>query len=220
MRVRVPSNLALRLRLTLHRQNWLIWVGVALLVCAATLRWIAQPWLEKRNSETIQAIQGSLAQRNTSSVPGHALSRAELATQRAQAFFKMLGDEHSFEQNLSSLLTYAKDAGLTVAEANYDHATAPKAGMTLEGVALPLTGTYSSLRTFCETTLQHLPFASLDSVQFKRSSVAADAVEAKLHLTLYLRNGPSTTPVTTSSDSIATSQPSLADVQHATAEAP
>lgn len=220
MRVRVPSNLALRLRLTLHRQNWLVWVGVALLVCAATLHWIAQPWLEKRNSETLQAIQTSLAQRNASRAPGRALSRAELATQRAQAFFKVLGDEHSFEQNLSALLTYAKDAGLTVAEANYDHATAPKAGMALEGVALPLTGTYSSLRTFCETTLQHLPFASLDSVQFKRSSVAADAVEAKLHLTLYLRNGPTTTQVRTSSDSIATNQQSLADVQHAAAEAP
>jgi len=219
MRVLAPGNLGLTLRLALYRQNWLVWIGMVLVIGAAALQWVARPWLEKQNGHMVRAIQSSLAQRGASGASRRALSPTELAAQRATAFSAALGEERAFEENLSALLGYAKDAGLTLAEADYDHATDPKAGLALEGIGLPLTGTYGSLRTFCETTLLRMPFASLDSIHLKRISVASDAVEARLHLTLYLRSGPATT-VRTFPRMAATSQPAEAPASHAMAGVP
>jgi hypothetical protein len=214
-----PNNLGLTLRLALYRQNWLIWIGVTLVIGAAALQWSARPWLENQNHQMIRGIQASLAQRSASGAASRALSPTELSAQRAAAFFGALGEAQTFEQHLSALLGYAKDAGLTLAEADYDHAADPKGGLALEGVGLPLTGAYGALRTFCETTLQRMPFASLDSIQLKRGSVTADAVEAKLHLTLYLRDG-SPALVTPSSGSTATHRRPESPVSHATAGTP
>ncbi|GJG96670.1 hypothetical protein [Cupriavidus pauculus] len=187
VRPAATRQLGLALGLAFHRQNWLLWLGATLVIGAASLQWVARPWLAQQNRTATRAIQASLAQRADAGLHPRADGPRERASQRAQAFAEMLGDERRFEQHLGDLFGYAKDAGLTLAQANYDHATDANGGFTLDGVGLPLKGNYGALRTFSETILLRMPFVSLDSIQLKRSSISADAVEAKLHLTFYQR---------------------------------
>ncbi|MFP3757701.1 hypothetical protein [Cupriavidus sp. SIMBA_020] len=215
----MPSNLGLTLRLALHRQNWLIWIGTTLVISAAILHWAVRPRLEAQNRQTMLAIQASLAQRDAAGSPGRAVGPDELSAQHAKAFTDALANEQMFPQHLSALLGYAKDAGLTLAEADYDHASDAKGGLALQGVGLPLRGSYGALRMFCEATLMRMPFASLDAIQLKRGSIAADALEAKLHLTLYQR-GTAAEPESTSSGQTANDRQPASKVSPTTAGAP
>ena len=53
-------------------------------------------------------------------------------------------------------------------------------------IVLPVKGSYSAIRQFCEQTLLAIPFASLDEMNFKRDAIGSSTLEAKLHFTVYL----------------------------------
>src|SRR5262249_39587189 len=120
-------------------------------------------------------------------VPTH--DTASQAALRAQAFYDVLGQEAALEENLGALLGYAKRSGLVVNEADYDRVESAPGGFVEQGGAIPFTGAHGDLRSFCELALLRMPFAALDSIQVRRNTVSAEAVEARLHFTLYLRSG-------------------------------
>lgn len=57
-------------------------------------------------------------------------------------------------------------------------------------VLLPLSGRYGDVRDFVNAVLEALPAAVLDDFALQRENVGASTVEARVRLTLYLREGP------------------------------
>jgi len=57
-------------------------------------------------------------------------------------------------------------------------------------MVLPVSGTYAQLRAFIASTLAALPTASLDELQMARSAPDSSRLEARLSLSLYLRDAP------------------------------
>lgn len=181
-------SIALALRLTLGRQNALIWIGAVLLVAAASMQWGVKPWLKAQNQELELSIQAGVAEQSALQTTERSVPVAASAAAHAEAFYEVLGEERLFEEHLGAFLNYAKRAGLTLAEADYDRAEDAKGKFVQQGLSIPLSGAYGDLRDFCETTLLRMPFVALDSIQLRRKSVEADALEARLHWTLYLRH--------------------------------
>ena len=195
---RVPwGRTALALRLTLGRQNALIWIGAVLLAAAASMQWGVKPWLKAQNQQLKLSIHAYISQQSALQTTERSVPAAASAAAHAEAFYEVLGEERLFEEHLGAFLTYAKRAGLQLAEVDYDRAEDVKGKLVQQGLSIPLSGAYGDLRDFCETTLLRMPFVALDSIQLRRKSVETDALEARLHWTLYLRHAalpPSSAP--------------------------
>ena len=55
---------------------------------------------------------------------------------------------------------------------------------------LPVKGSYGAIWQFALGALRAIPFASLDDIGFRRDSIGDPVVEARLRLTLYLKDVP------------------------------
>jgi hypothetical protein len=56
-------------------------------------------------------------------------------------------------------------------------------------VNLPVKGSYAAIWQFAMAALRTIPFASLDEITFHRDAIGDATVDARLKLTLYLRDG-------------------------------
>lgn len=76
---------------------------------------------------------------------------------------------------------------LTLASAEYRVERRPEQPLLRYTMTLPLTGRYADLRGFVATVLAEVPAASIDDIQLRRDSAANPMLEARVRLSLYLR---------------------------------
>lgn len=135
-----------------------------------------------------------LAQARTLVIAQQALRSPELAPvtapsvvqQNLAAFYDVLGETHHAEQQIKTLFAIAEKAGLILNLADYKLANDKSGRFQTYQIVLPVQGTYSAIRQFCEQTLLTIPFASLDELSFKRDGIGNRTLEARIRLTLYL----------------------------------
>jgi len=108
-------------------------------------------------------------------------------------FMEGLGDERYTEQQLKTLFVLAEKSGLLLAQADYQLAEDKNGRYRTYQVLLPVKGTYSAIRQFCEQVLLAIPFAALDEMNFKRDAIGNGTLEARLRITIYLSALPSAT---------------------------
>lgn len=169
--------------------------SLACLLCAAgAIAWTQTvPGLEAR----LDAGQKTLATMRSAAVsaqlppPVAPRSRSE---ERLAQFFDNLGEQAYREQQVRSLFAIAAKNNLVLSQAQY------KLGFDKHGryytyqIDLPVKGSYEAIREFSEQTLLAIPFASLSEISFQRESIDARTLEAKLRLTLYLRDDSVASP--------------------------
>lgn len=56
-------------------------------------------------------------------------------------------------------------------------------------IVLPVTGAYSSIRTFVDTTLAAVPAMALEEISLTRDDIASDSLSAELRMVVYLQGG-------------------------------
>lgn len=112
--------------------------------------------------------------------------RVSITTQRLHQFYDTLGEQGYVEQQVKTLFSLAHKNGLTLNQAEYQSALDNQGHFFTYTVSLPVRGTYSAIRLFCEQTLLAIPFAALDDISFKRDSADSQTPEAKLRFTFYL----------------------------------
>lgn len=110
------------------------------------------------------------------------------------AFYGGLGDRRHAEEQVKVLFGLAAKSGLALPRGDYTAGYDSDARVYTYQLNLPVKGSYQAVSQFALMSLRAIPFASLDNISFKRESVGDANVEARLHLTLYLRG---TSPVTT-----------------------
>lgn len=101
-------------------------------------------------------------------------------------FTSVLGDSHDTEQQIKTIFSFSRKAGLTLSQAEYKLAEDRHGLYRSYQILLPVKGSYGAIRQFCEKTLLAIPFASLDEMSFKRETITNNALEAHLRFTLYL----------------------------------
>jgi hypothetical protein len=195
----------LRLRLALMRVHPLVagaWLLVAVL--AGALQWVtlARADLEIERAAFQARSEAQAAARATAAAARAARDEdAAAAAQRAQAapeqdnlaaFYGTLGERRHAEQQVRTLFALAQQAGLTLRQGEYKSARDRNAGVTTYQVNLPVKGSYAAIWQFAMAALRAIPFAALDDISFRREAIGDTAVEARLRLTLYLRDGDAT----------------------------
>jgi hypothetical protein len=180
----------LRLRLLLLRANPIVLAaGVAVLVMAGALAWTLNAvWALQRAQEAYDAQARLKAQAPKAAVPASP-PEPVAAPDNLAAFYGALGERHGAEQHVRTLFALAAKSGLVLRQGEYKQGYDRNAHVYTYQVNLPVKGSYQAIWQFAMAALRAIPFASLDEISFHRDAIGDATVEARLRLTLYLRDG-------------------------------
>ncbi len=192
--------LALRLQLALRTYPLLAGGGALVLACAAALAWTlhANAGLEAERDALLAARaaqqKASAAGAAAPSVPAVQVAQPAPSVDNLDAFYAALGPRRYAEQQLRTLFGLAAKNGLALSQGEYKTAYDRNARVTTYQVNLPVKGSYGAIWQFAMGALREIPFASLDDISFRRDGIQDPTVEARLRLTLYLKDVPGAAP--------------------------
>lgn len=167
----------LAVALILARVGWLPVLATGLLGLAALAQFVLLPALQEES----RGIRRSLAAIQSGNQPP---ADRELASLFA-AFRGQLAQPDDRGELLKSLFKTGNDAGVTLAQAEYQWQADADCGCLAMQMTLPVKGGYLPIRRFLDNALVSLPALSLDEVSFRRGTVKAAGIEAQIRLTLY-----------------------------------
>lgn len=187
-----PINLSavvLRLRLAVMALGPVFCAAcLLLLVGGAALLWL----LPQR---ALQAQRQQVAVRLATMPPSAPANAAPVsANDNLLHFYDALGEKRYAEQQVKTLFGLAAKSKLLLSQGEYKSAHERNARLHTYQVTLPVKGSYADVWQFGLMALRVIPFASLDEISFKRDSIGAAQVEARLRLTLYLADKPGALP--------------------------
>lgn len=181
------SALLLRLRLQLVRMNGLAPVAAALLLAMlAGTQWLALSvgdLRDERGAWRARAIAGRTAAAQAASLPAPMPPADNL-----DDFYAALGRRDAAERQVKILFDLAAKHGLVLAQGEYKTAYDRNARLWTYQVTLPVKGGYDAIWQFALGALRAIPFAALDDIGFRRDGIKDAQVEARLRLTLYLKD--------------------------------
>ena len=112
------------------------------------------------------------------------------ASQSAQAFYAAFPSLDSNLRSLAALQQAAIESGVSLDSGVYRLEHPSDLGLARYRMLLPVSGSYAQIRAFIAATLAALPTASLDDLQLARTASDSSRLEARLSLSLYLRDAP------------------------------
>jgi hypothetical protein len=184
----------LRLRLALRANPLLAGAGLALLACLAALAWTVHTTTQLDGQR--DALKLAAARRASLPPPAPALAAAPGAVppvsqvDELDAFYAALGPRRYAEQQVKTLFALAAKNGLSLSQGEYKTGYDRNARVFTYQVNLPVKGSYGAIWQFALGALRAIPFASLDDIGFRRDTIGDPSVEARLRLTLYLKDVP------------------------------
>jgi hypothetical protein len=182
----------LRLRLALGANRMLAAASLAVLACLAALAWGAHT-LTRLEAERDALRAAARSASLPSPVPAVAAAPVVPAAPPADAldtFYAALGPRRYAEQQVRTLFALAARNGLSLSQGEYKTGYDRNARVSTYQVNLPVKGSYGAIWQFALGALRAIPFASLDDISFRREAIGDPAVEARLRLTLYLKDAP------------------------------
>lgn len=191
------APLALRLRLALRAHPLLAGGGAVFLACAAALAWTVQANLELDAER--DALLAARAAREARPAAAPAARQAPAAppapaVDNLDAFYAALGPRRYAGQQVKTLFALAAKSGLLLSQGEYKSGYDRNARLSTYQVNLPVKGGYAAIWQFAMGALREIPFASLDEISFRRDGIQDPSVEARLRLTLYLKDVPGAAP--------------------------
>jgi hypothetical protein len=188
----------LRLRLTVRANPVLVAASLALLAGAIALGWTAHT-LTRLDGELVALKAAARSASLPSPVPAVAAAPVVPAApaqpaDALDAFYTALGPRRHAEQQVRTLFALAAKNGLSLSQGEYKTGYDRNARVSTYQVNLPVKGSYGAIWEFALGALRAIPFASLDDISFRREAIGDPAVEARLRLTLYLKDAPGGAP--------------------------
>jgi hypothetical protein len=192
------GGMLLRLQLALRAHPVVAGGGLVFLCLAAGMAWTVHTATQldaERNA--LVAARAARQAAVTDAAQPSVEAPAQPVVQPADpldAFYAALGPRRYAEQQVKTLFALAAKNGLSLSQGEYKTAYDRNARLTTYQVSLPVKGSYGAIWKFALGTLRTIPFASLDDIGFRRDSIGDPAVEARLRLTLYLKDAPGGAP--------------------------
>jgi len=196
------GTLALRLQLALRAWPLPVACGVVLLAIAAALAWTlhANIALDAERDALLaeraarQKAPASAAAPSATPAPSAPAVQPAPSIDNLDAFYAALGPRRYAEQQVRTLFALAAKNGLALSQGEYKTGYDRNARVTTYQVNLPVKGGYGAIWQFAMGALREIPFASLDEISFRRDGIQDPFVEARLRLTLYLKDVPGAAP--------------------------
>ncbi|MGJ7917496.1 hypothetical protein ACI48D_18720 [Massilia sp. LXY-6] len=183
------GGVMLRLQLAVRANPLLAGAGVAWFACLAALAWTVHAHsLAEDERNALMAARARSAR-----LPAPVVVAAAVPAQpgdELDAFYAALGPRRYAEQQVKTLFALAAKNGLSLSQGEYKSAYDRNARVHTYQVNLPVKGSYGAIWQFAMGALRAIPFASLDDISFRRDTIGDPAVEARLRLTLYLKDVP------------------------------
>lgn len=170
----------LLLQLAVRRVEGLTLLALMVCLAAAGLHELLRPSLERQVIKLEQSLKAPPADRR--------LDEATALVQRYRGFEDRLAERSERGELLKTVFAEAATAGLPLAQGDYSWVSEADGGYDKLQIVLPVKGTYQQVRAFAETLLAKLPSLALDEISFRRETVKSTGIEARLRLTLYLKN--------------------------------
>jgi hypothetical protein len=190
------TTLGLRLRVALlHASPLALAAGLLFMAVAGAFGWtLHASWALEREQDRFVAAANAArtADKARAAATPRAPARPAAAAAPADnlvAFYGALGEQRYAEQQVKTLFGLAARSGLTLRQGDYKAGYDRNAGVRTYQVNLPVKGSYAAIWQFAMAALRAIPFASLDDISFRRDAIGDPAVEARLRLTFYLRDG-------------------------------
>jgi hypothetical protein len=184
----------LRLRLAVLANPALVAAALAFVACAIALAWTVHTLAgldDERDALKAAARSASLPSpvpAVAAVVPTSPVSPAAPPPDNLDAFYAALGPRRYAEQQVRTLFTLAAKNGLSLSQGEYKTGYDRNARLSTYQVNLPVKGSYGAIWQFALGALRAIPFASLDDISFRREGIGDPVVEARLRLTLYLKD--------------------------------
>ena len=186
-----PAALLLRARLWLRARGALACASVALPLLGLLALAVLLPLRAAQQARQVAAL--AVAATPPAPPPPGALGaapRTATADVNLAQFDAVLGERRYVEQQVATLFALAARQGLVLSQGEYKAAVDRNGGFATYQVNLPVKGSYAAIWQFSMAALQAIPFAALDDISFKRDSIGQGGVDARVRLTLYLREAP------------------------------
>lgn len=171
-------------------------LALALLAASAWQQWANLP-LQQKQIEQNQLSLKKMQQAMLAPVDTKPAAPPPLAERKLLRFYDALGEKTFVEQQINTLFAIAEHAGITLKQGEYKLSFDKNGGFYTYQATLPVKGTYTAIRQFCEQSLLQIPFAALDEVAYKREQIANRSLEAKVKFTFYLSDSESVAQATT-----------------------
>ena len=163
----------------LHKRlGWGLPGGALALGLAAALAWQGHRLAAERRDLVAQIA----AARSMKSAP---VATAPDAGRRIEAFHNYLPAHEAIPELLKQLVAVAARNRITLAKADYK--PQGEDGFLRYRITLPIKADYADVQAFIVGALAALPTLTLDSVTFSRDRIGSAGVEARIHLTLLVR---------------------------------
>ena len=114
-------------------------------------------------------------------------SRPTTNAERGASFERLLGRGEELEAYLGKVFAAAKRHGVSLTVGEYRLATDNAGGFRRYHMVLPVKGSFHAIQAFSQQVLLDQPFAALEEISLKRTSIDSTQVDAKTRFVLFLR---------------------------------
>jgi Tfp pilus assembly protein PilO len=141
---------------------------------------------------TQQPLEGEIAQlrEDLAGAQAHAAKAPQAAASDAPRSLKALPQRNEIPKLLAVLLKQADAAQLTIDSAKYEIVATRTGALVRYQVAFPVSGPYTEIRGFIDSTLAAMPALAIEELSISRKSIADPSVEAQIRMTLFTRSPP------------------------------
>ena len=168
------------LQLIAYRIQWIPVVSLMICIVASGLQWLLLPALEHETRAVEYSLEGVTSGRTR-------VTRGSDHSERYQDFRDRLAENGDRGKLLKVVFSEAKEAGIPLPQGDYSHISEVDGGYGKLQINLPVKGSYKQIRAFALGLLEKLPSLSLDEISFRRDNIKSSVVEARIRMTLYLK---------------------------------
>ena len=177
-----------RLRAALHQRLGLAgWLTLALLFLAAGLAWQQALW--RQELAALQSAQQAAAASPPLAAPSGPAARPALdrGRDRLRDFAAVLVPPQDVAFVVQAIIEQATGEGLLLARGDYRAQPDAPGGFVRYRMSMPVKGPAAAVHRLIVTALRAQPALALENVQFRRDTVEARDVEARIQWMLYVR---------------------------------
>lgn len=160
-------------------------IGMALLAFSLGLA-ASSVWPSWQELQRLRA-KAAAARESLRTAAAHAPGPDESPAGQLRAFYAIFPPHTEASGSLSHLFAAAAQTKLQLSRGEYAIVTDRQTGLVLYRMTLPVRGSYAQIREFVAASLQAVPALALDELTFERRSISETQVQARIRLTLYLR---------------------------------
>lgn len=179
----MPRDIVAHLRFQRYRHGWPAAAGLALIACAIGFQLFGVAETRAQAAE-LRAEQSALHKRLAERP-----ERQEAVSARLAAFYTGLPTAAGSVRAIEVIHRAAAANGVKLVHGEYRLAREGGAPLLRYQITLPARSSYPRLRAWLAEVMNAAPTAALDGISFRRDDAGSESVEARVRLTLFLREG-------------------------------